>query len=812
MLFRKIAYPMLFASVLFFSIATPAIAQFQRLYGDNQNNYFNKVIRDGNEFYVLGGDDGHATVSRINHAGTLLWTRKFAAPSVLTDGALIPNSNGQLMVVGFTLPFTSANQSLLGTVSPNGSLALVKTYNVGDNEGFTFIAPNPNGTMSAVGYLNSPGRANDVILLNVAANGAINNGYLYGNTGDNGFYNDIEVLAPGGDILMAGYDGSAAVMFQLDNSLSFKNSIREPALSAFTSVASAGSDLLLAGDPLPAGGAPGLIRLDANLFPKWSVYVVGLNTLSQVAVNSAGAIYAVGTGSFNGINRAVILKINDGGGTSTPVLTWARYYAYNETSYSGGSIAVLPHDDIAYVDGRTGHPNSPGMSDGFMAFSGPDLLQYCVRDTFVALVPYTPFPESVDLDFMDTTLPTETGGADGLDEKWTVRWACNAPKVIFDGLTYETQDDVNLELSGDSMVISTLGASTDPFTVQTDLTGALSYDLWYSFASMPGASVTHAYFGESPDGTEQLLGSCALRQITADTFESEIIAAGQASLQIEAFLDDTSVYKNVVSNGDLTKYIVDGDKIKWDRHLLYVHQPGDRPDLVFIVYEVTADKKIALVTPTGNIACNAVTFSPLNQALDTISLTRAEATVSGLPELVFHRAITLTSDNLLAICPGDSVTMTCTTLDGAGFQWQKDLATIPGAGSASLLTKETGKYRVQVSTPGGIYTSSMLPVTVLSEMECESSGTKGASGPQAINLHIFPNPNTGAFTVELPQPASPGMAFRIIDITGRLALEAITEAGSVRQTVLAGSLPNGLYFLQVLEEGKVLAMEKFVKQ
>ena len=88
---------------------------------------------------------------------------------------------------------------------------------------------------------------------------------------------------------------------------------------------------------------------------------------------------------------------------------------------------------------------------------------------------------------------------------------------------------------------------------------------------------------------------------------------------------------------------------------------------------------------------------------------------------------------------------------------------------------------------------------------------KDENGP-LLNVRIFPNPNTGTFTVELPQPASPGTTFRIIDITGRLALETKTGAGSAQQTIQAGNLPNGLYFLQVLEEGKVLAVEKFVKQ
>jgi len=79
-------------------------------------------------------------------------------------------------------------------------------------------------------------------------------------------------------------------------------------------------------------------------------------------------------------------------------------------------------------------------------------------------------------------------------------------------------------------------------------------------------------------------------------------------------------------------------------------------------------------------------------------------------------------------------------------------------------------------------------------------------------MKIFPNPNTGTFSVKLPEAAKPGMAFRITDLTGRLLMEKQTEAGSVMHTVQAGDLPQGLYFLHVVSDDKVLGVEKFVKQ
>lgn len=76
---------------------------------------------------------------------------------------------------------------------------------------------------------------------------------------------------------------------------------------------------------------------------------------------------------------------------------------------------------------------------------------------------------------------------------------------------------------------------------------------------------------------------------------------------------------------------------------------------------------------------------------------------------------------------------------------------------------------------------------------------------------ISPNPTTGDFSVELPLPATPDMAFRIVDLSGRFILEKQMTTGSMRQPVQAGVLPTGLYFLQVVSAGRVLAVEKLIK-
>ena len=96
-----------------------------------------------------------------------------------------------------------------------------------------------------------------------------------------------------------------------------------------------------------------------------------------------------------------------------------------------------------------------------------------------------------------------------------------------------------------------------------------------------------------------------------------------------------------------------------------------------------------------------------------------------------------------------------------------------------------------------------------------TTGITSTTAPQQtsnISAAIFPNPTPGTFTVELAQPATPDMIFRITDLTGRLLQEKQADAGSTQQMVQVDKLADGLYFLLVISEGHTLSTERFVKQ
>lgn len=107
-----------------------------------------------------------------------------------------------------------------------------------------------------------------------------------------------------------------------------------------------------------------------------------------------------------------------------------------------------------------------------------------------------------------------------------------------------------------------------------------------------------------------------------------------------------------------------------------------------------------------------------------------------------------------------------------------------------------------VSTNTCSFTITVLPCV---------TGTTESDKP-ALTLRIQPNPNPGVFTVSFSEALSPGMGFQITGISGQVLQQQPVQAGSLKQTVQASDLPPGLYFLQLVSEGKMLAMEKFVKQ
>jgi hypothetical protein len=82
-----------------------------------------------------------------------------------------------------------------------------------------------------------------------------------------------------------------------------------------------------------------------------------------------------------------------------------------------------------------------------------------------------------------------------------------------------------------------------------------------------------------------------------------------------------------------------------------------------------------------------------------------------------------------------------------------------------------------------------------------------------ISLALYPNPASDYlnFFVRSPQAARP-MTFRIIDIRGRVAGEFKSSDSGATFIVPVWDWAPGVYFLQCVQDGQVVCVEKFVKQ
>jgi PKD repeat protein len=400
-------------ALLFAIFSTSGHAQFQRQYGTALNESFSKVIPHGSDYYVLAqaeaatGQQPRATVSRINAAGQLLWTRSLNVSSQWNDAVL--TNSGNLMVVGHTLPLDANSQSLMGVITSAGAFSWVRSYNVPGRDFFTRVVRNPMPDNAAFPYYvmgvqwDPAGDANwdDVVLLTVSEAGNLGWKKIYSGafgTADDEFSRDLEAL-PNGDLLLAGNLGTNGAIFRADNTGAIFNGVSpEGTQMTFADVAQTGSNFIAAGFQFPSFSAQ-LMKFDPDLFTLWQISLPGLTAIRNVWT-SGNSIFVSGSATVEGFNRGVVLKFQDG--VNGPVLQWMQYLQANETSYSGGSAWPVP-SGLAFTDGRV-RPDGFGGDCAFLSVSDLE-MNTCMTQTTTTSVTNTALffnaPCCLNIDFTD---------------------------------------------------------------------------------------------------------------------------------------------------------------------------------------------------------------------------------------------------------------------------------------------------------------------------------------------------------------------------------------------------------------------------
>ena len=79
------------------------------------------------------------------------------------------------------------------------------------------------------------------------------------------------------------------------------------------------------------------------------------------------------------------------------------------------------------------------------------------------------------------------------------------------------------------------------------------------------------------------------------------------------------------------------------------------------------------------------------------------------------------------------------------------------------------------------------------------------------NIRIYPNPNSGTFSVDFSKPAVIGATIRIVGLAGQVVWEKRIENNNQLQSVDDTNLPDGMYFIQIVSGYRILSVNKFVK-
>jgi len=158
-------------------------------------------------------------------------------------------------------------------------------------------------------------------------------------------------------------------------------------------------------------------------------------------------------------------------------------------------------------------------------------------------------------------------------------------------------------------------------------------------------------------------------------------------------------------------------------------------------------------------------------------------------------AVSLPADT--ALCPGvDSLTL------DAGGGWESYLWST-GENTQTITISDTGTYSVDASTSYGCYSSASIIVT--------KAPCPGINTPGAPELHIYPNPSQGSFTLSVNGLNGDDYTMRIFNIIGQIVYgEAINHlSGNITQQIDISNLPAGLYTIE-LNIGEQVFHEKII--
>lgn len=162
------------------------------------------------------------------------------------------------------------------------------------------------------------------------------------------------------------------------------------------------------------------------------------------------------------------------------------------------------------------------------------------------------------------------------------------------------------------------------------------------------------------------------------------------------------------------------------------------------------------------------------------------------------------------VCPKSTVQLSITGLTGTGtYTWNTGAHTTSVSVVTPTISTSTVYSFTGTASSGCVVTGSTTIITsTLAGSPCPPVGINEQSAI-ASSFNLYPNPNNGQFVLAFDQMQN-NAVLEVVDALGKLVIsQAIT---GVETTVNTTALQNGMYFVIVRDENKIIARTKIIKQ
>jgi hypothetical protein len=215
-----------------------------------------------------------------------------------------------------------------------------------------------------------------------------------------------------------------------------------------------------------------------------------------------------------------------------------------------------------------------------------------------------------------------------------------------------------------------------------------------------------------------------------------------------------------------------GESIQWKKNEVYISGATSS------TYTATTSGMYSAVTTS---ACGAATSAGINVVANK------------------NPTATITAGGPTTFCSGGSVVLTANAGGGLSYQWYKGAATIAGATNINYTATTTGNYKCRVTkTATGCFKNSN---TISVSVTCKS----GVDGFE--NISIYPNPASSYLEIHFDETISDTYIV-IVNSLGQIVWKELVV--SVSTEINISSFANGLYTINLLQNGNVIHSEKII--